>query len=341
MFEFLSHFFSLAASFMHVAILGVVVLIGLSILSWIGRTAHKSKVEASKCELVPVHESTIFTHKKSLKDRATRRSAAGRNSAAASTETETCKPLTAVIRFEGDVVATGRQGFAELVDEAISNKDRLKEVVVVVNSPGGGVAQYGQMYSEMERLRKAGLKLTACVDTYAASGGYLMSVPANRIVSAPFSMVGSIGVVSEFLNFSQLLKTLGIQALTLTAGEYKRTVTQFSEVTEEGKAKYLEQLAAIHRQFIKAVTTYRNVDADKVCTGDHWTAAESVELNLNLVDELATSQEYLFRLNQTEDLVELSKKVNRFERGVFRFLTRLADHCIERIAGKLSGNINV
>lgn len=337
MFEFLTHLFSLAASFMHVAILGVVVLIGLSLLSWIGRSANKSKVEASKCDLVPVHESTQISYKKSLKSRTRHNHPLARGKG----ETETCHQLTAVLRFEGDVVATGRQGFAELVDEVVSNKERLKEVVVVVNSPGGGVAQYGQMFSEMERLRKAGLKVTACVDTYAASGGYLMSVPANRIVAAPFSMVGSIGVVSEFLNFSKLLKNLGIQALTMTAGEYKRTVTQFGEVTEEGKAKYLEQLAAIHRQFIKAVTTYRQVDAAQVCTGDHWTAAESVELGLNLVDELATSQEYLFKLNQTEDLVEMSKKVNRFEKGVFRFLTRIIDHFVDRVAGKISGGINL
>jgi signal peptide peptidase SppA len=348
--NFFNHFIAIATSVLHlvlvltevlgaVAVLVMMVLICKSIFKALGHAADKDKAETKKtCALEHVHESTMFALRKRLDGGIACGSpvAAGQSNAGAK-----CQKLAAVITFDGDVMATGRQGFAELVDEAIRNKERLSEVVVVVSSPGGGVAEYGQMNSEMERLRRAGLNLTACVDTYAASGGYLMSVPAHRIIAAPFAMVGSIGVVSEFLNFSELLNTLGVKAMTMTAGKYKRTLTQFGDVTEEGKEKFLEGLKAIHRQFIKAVTTYRVVDADAVCTGDHWTAAESMELNLNLVDELATSQEYLFRLNQSQDLVVLSKKSNRFEKGIFRFLTRLADHCMDRVADRIAGGMHL
>jgi len=293
--------------------------------------------------LFQLHKTTIYTGKRSIKSRMAAELKSNGNRAAAQPAAPApaqapAKPL-AVLRFDGDIYASGRVQFARLVDELVVNKDRVAGAVVVVSSPGGGVAQYGQLYAEMERLRKAGIPLTVCVDTYAASGGYLMSVPANKIVAAPFATVGSIGVVSEFVNAHGFLKQLGFEPLTLTAGKYKRTVTPMGEITDEGKAHFQEQLNAIHRLFIAAVQKYRKVDPDKVCTGDHWTAQESVEQNLNLVDELATSQEYLLQANQENDLVFFSERRNPFERGIFRFLTRLSDHILERLTSIFMGGM--
>lgn len=166
-----------------------------------------------------------------------------------------------------------------------------------------------------------------------------MSVPAHRIVAAPFSMVGSVGVVSEFINFNRLLKGLGADPLTLTAGNMKRTVTPLSEVTEDGKQAYLQQLAAIHRQFIAVVKKYRNVDETVVCNGNDWTAAESVEQNLNLVDELATSQDYLFRANQEENLVFISKPVNPYEKGILSLARRITHMLVESVADRFGARI--
>ena len=105
---------------------------------------------------------------------------------------QTPKPIL-VLNFQGDIRAKQHRSFAKLVDEAIVNRDELDEVVVVINSPGGMVSQYGHLYSQMERIRQAGLSLTACIDVVGASGGYLMSLPANNILAAPFAVVGSVG----------------------------------------------------------------------------------------------------------------------------------------------------
>jgi len=363
---FFAGLYSFLAGFLHIALMSVGVAIGLAIFFLVVSRLRKGRKKAAcKKDLFQVHETTVYDRQDSIAKRlADEGKQCDKHDHDAQAEDDeepadeapadpeetvvevkptaadkvcAAKPV-AVLRFEGDVYASGRDGIARLIDELIVNKDRFSKAIVIVDSPGGGVAHYGQLFAEMERIRKAGITLEVCVDTYAASGGYLMSVPAHKIIAAPFAMVGSIGVVSEFLNFHELLRKLGIQPLTLTAGKHKRTVTQFSEVTDDAKQKYLEQLEAIHRQFIKAVTTYRKVDADKVCTGDHWTAQESVDLGLNLVDELATSQEYLLKVNQDNELVFLSEKEDPFSKGIFRFITKLADHLIARIFARISGD---
>jgi serine protease SohB len=240
------------------------------------------------------------------------------------------RPVVAV-RFDGDLFASERKGFAQMVDEILVNRERVDSVVVVVSSPGGSVSHYGQMFSEMERIRESGLNLTVCVDTTAASGGYLMSLPAHKIVAAPYAMVGSIGVVSEFVNGYEFLKERGIEPITMTAGKYKRSVTPIGQITEEGKQHFQERLEAIHRLFIVSVKKYRDVDADRVCNGDYWTAQESVDLNLGLVDELGTSQDYLFKLNQANDLVMISQKKSKLDQGLMRVSMQLLDAIMSRL----------
>lgn len=340
-----------------IGLLGVGLLFLTSLFAILLQHLGKGKKQlACKKSLFQLYQSTSYqrhpsvSSRKAAEQKACARSGAQPGTAppvaaiatstgSAAMTTAAQKPV-AVLRFDGDILASDRRQFARLVDEVLVNKDRLTGTIVVVSSPGGGVAQYGQLYAEMERIRKAGIDLTVCVDTFAASGGYLMSLPANRIVAAPFAMVGSIGVVSELINANRFLRNLGLEPLVMTAGKHKRTVTITGEITDEAKAHYQQQLEAIHRQFIKAVTTYRNVDPDKVCTGDYWTAQESVELGLNLVDHLATSQEFLLEVNENYDLVVLMEKKSPFERGVFRFLTRLIDHVIERVSTRMRGGIS-
>ena len=119
----------------------------------------------------------------------------------------------AVITFDGDLRASKRKQVAALVDEIIVNKEKFSQAVVVVNSPGGAVAEYGLLYAELERLRNQNIPLTVCIDTYGASGGYLMSLPANKIVAAPFAIVGSVGVVAFVPNIHRLLKNFDIDPL--------------------------------------------------------------------------------------------------------------------------------
>ena len=215
------------------------------------------------------------------------------------------KQAVALITFKGDIRASERHSLSRLIDEVVLNKERFNEVVIRVESPGGSVTDYGHVYSEVKRLRDAGLKLTACVDTIAASGGYLMCLPAERIVAAPFAMVGSIGVVSFVPNVRRLLEKFLIEPRTFTAGDFKRTVTFTDNATPEQVQLYKQQLQLIHDQFKEALKTHRPfVELSKVATGEAWLASTSVGLDLKLVDEVRVSSDLLLELNRHFDIVE-------------------------------------
>jgi serine protease SohB len=241
------------------------------------------------------------------------------------------KKAIAVIEFNGDVRARSWKSFGELVDEITINREEISEAVVIVTSPGGVVTAYGNLYAQMERIRNSGLKLTVCIDTVAASGGYLMSLPADKILAAPYAIVGSVGVVAFVPNVRGLLKQLLIEPRTFTAGKWKRTISMTDDATPDEIARFQEQLQSIHQIFISSLKKYRPaVNLAEIETGDHWTAQESIEKNLGLVDELMTSHEYLLKLNETNDLLLLSQKKSRWDDRI-PFLSSLKTRALEKL----------
>lgn len=203
-----------------------------------------------------------------------------------------------VLDFDGDIKASAVKHLREEISTIISTANKEDEVVVRLESGGGMVHSYGLAAAQLVRLKEAGLTLTVCVDKIAASGGYMMACVADKILAAPFAVVGSIGVVSQMPNFNKWLKKHDIDYEMFTAGEYKRTVTMFGENDDEDRTKYKEELEQTHQLFKHFVTTYRpQLDLSKVANGDHWYGEDA--LKLNLVDELSTSDAYL--LKQMED----------------------------------------
>lgn len=199
-----------------------------------------------------------------------------------------------VLDFDGDIKASAVKHLREEISTIISTANKDDEVVVRLESGGGMVHGYGLAAAQLVRLKEAGLTLTICVDKIAASGGYMMACVADKILAAPFAVVGSIGVVSQMPNFNKWLKKHDIDYEMFTAGEYKRTVTMFGENDDEDRAKYTEELEQTHELFKHFVTTYRpKLDLEKVANGDHWYGEDA--LKLNLVDELSTSDAYLLQ----------------------------------------------
>ena len=125
-----------------------------------------------------------------------------------------------------------------------------------------------------------------------------MACVANTILAAPFAIIGSIGVVAQMPNFHRLLKKNNIDVELLTAGEYKRTLTMFGENTSKGREKMQEDLEQIHVNFRDYILANRdNIQIDQVATGEHWLAADA--LDLHLVDGLKTSDDYLIERMQS------------------------------------------
>ena len=197
-----------------------------------------------------------------------------------------------VIDFVGDMKASDVTSLREEISAIISVASAHDEVVVRLESGGGQVHSYGLAAAQLERIKAAGIPLTVCVDKIAASGGYMMACVADRIICAPFAVIGSIGVVSQMPNFYKWLKAHNIDIELFTAGEYKRTVTILGENDDEDRAKYQAELERIHELFKAHVVKYRpQPDIEKVSTGEFWFGQDA--LALGLVDELGTSDSYL------------------------------------------------
>ena len=218
------------------------------------------------------------------------------------------KPNVFVIDFSGDIKASQVEQLREEITAVLSIAAKEDEVVIKLDSPGGSVNGYGLAASQLQRIRDKGIPLTVCIDKVAASGGYLMSCVADKIIAAPFSLIGSIGVVAQMPNFHRWLKKHDIDIELLTAGEYKRTLTLLAENNEKGREKFQEELEEIHRSFRDYVSSHRpQLDIEKVSTGEHWLAKDAYALRL--VDKLSTSDDYLIDKSEQYNLFKIKAHV--------------------------------
>jgi serine protease SohB len=215
-----------------------------------------------------------------------------------------------VIDFHGDIMASEVGGLREIVSAVLIEAADQDEVLLRLDNAGGVVHEHGLGASELLRLRARGIRLTVAVDKVAASGGYLMASVADRILAAPFAVIGSIGVLAELPNFHRLLQRSGVDFELHTAGEYKRTLTLFGENTDEGRDKLREQLEETHRLFKAFIGRHRSgLDVDKVATGEYWNGEQA--LALGLVDELTTSDDFLLAARDDAELFKLRYKTRK------------------------------
>lgn len=215
-----------------------------------------------------------------------------------------------VIDFHGDLMATEVGALREVISALLMTASKEDEVLVRLDNAGGAVHEHGLAASQLLRLRTAGIPLTIAVDKVAASGGYLMACVANRIIAAPFAVVGSIGVLAEMPNFHRLLQQKGVDFELHTAGEHKRTLTLFGENTDEGRAKLREQLEETHGQFKSFIAAYRpDLDLSKVATGEYWHGEQA--LSLGLVDGVQTSDDYLLSARNEASLYKVRYRAHK------------------------------
>jgi serine protease SohB len=217
---------------------------------------------------------------------------------------ETKRKRIFVLNFHGDIRATAVASLREEITAILMVANDRDEVFLRLESGGGVVHGYGLAASQLMRVRDRSIPLTIAVDKIAASGGYMMACVASKIIAAPFSIVGSIGVVAQMPNFHKLLKKNDIDFEQFTAGEYKRTVTMFGENTDDGRAKFRKEVEDIHLLFKDFIAKHRpQVDIGTVSTGEHWPAIRALENQL--VDELKTSDDYLLEQNADSDIYEI------------------------------------
>lgn len=211
-----------------------------------------------------------------------------------------------VLKFKGDIKASEVESLRDEITSILTIAVTSDEVVVVLESSGGTVHGYGLAASQLKRIRDKGISLTVAVDKVAASGGYMMACVANKIIAAPFAIIGSVGVLAQLPNFHRLLKKHNIDYEQLSAGEYKRTLTLFGENNDKDREKFQEEIEDTHELFKEFIQDNRKqIDIEKIATGEHWYGKRA--LDLKLVDELITSDDYLYTASSDADIYEISK----------------------------------
>ena len=238
------------------------------------------------------------------------------------------KPSLYVLHFKGDISASETAALREEISAIVQVAKPNDEVLLCLESSGGVVHGYGLAASQLMRLKQHNIKLTVAVDKVAASGGYMMACVADKIVSAPFAIIGSIGVVAQIPNIHRLLKKHDVDVDVMTAGEYKRTVTMLGENTEKGKQKFQQELEETHQLFKQFVSQNRpHLDVEQVATGEHWFGQQA--LNLNLVDEIMTSDDLLLQAMKEKQLIGVKYVVKK---SLLQKVGKQAEESVDNIA---------
>jgi serine protease SohB len=214
------------------------------------------------------------------------------------------EPHLFVLDFHGSIDAKEVTSLREEITAILAVAKEGDEVLLRLESGGGMVHGYGLAASQLDRLKSAGLPLTIAVDKVAASGGYMMACIADKLVAAPFAIVGSIGVIAQLPNFNKLLKKNHIEFEQLTAGEFKRTLTMFGENTNKARDKFKQELEETHDLFKHFIREHRpSLDVDNVATGEHWFGTQAKDLDL--IDEIRTSDDLVTQACQQKKVLSV------------------------------------
>ncbi len=223
---------------------------------------------------------------------------------------EDCTGRTFVLRFKGDMAAGRVASLREEITAVLSVARESDEVLLCLESPGGMVHAYGLASSQLSRIRNRNIPLTICVDKVAASGGYMMACLADKLVAAPFAIIGSVGVLVQLPNFHRVLQRKEIDYEIITAGEFKRTLTTFGEITQKARDKVQQDVDNIHDLFKNWVKDHRpKVDLDRIATGETWVGIQAQELEL--VDEIGTSDECIVAACDARKVYEIEYVIRK------------------------------
>jgi protease-4 len=170
--------------------------------------------------------------------------------------------------------------------------DSIKAIILHVNSPGGGVAASEEIYTAVKRIRDEKKKrIVASIESVGASGAYYVSSATNKIYADKGSIVGSIGVIAQWVNYGDLLHWAKMKDVTLKAGAFKDTGNPTRDLTPAEQAYLQSLIDNMHFQFIQAVADGRKAkveDIRSIADGKVWTGEQA--LNLKLIDQVADFQ---------------------------------------------------
>ncbi len=285
--------------------IAIIIILGMS-LSKRGRLQEKLEVNNlnQKYDLMALALKRSVLSRKHYKQEAKAEKARQKAEKKAKKEPDGRKRIF-VLNFRGDIKASEVASLREEITTVLTMATRKDEVLVRLENAGGLVHEHGLAASQLLRIKDRKIPLTVAVDKVAASGGYLMACVANRIIAAPFAIVGSIGVLAQVPNFHRLLNKHGVDFEQIKAGEFKRTVTVFGKNTDKDRKKLKEEVEDTHELFKSFVAENRpDLDIKRVATGEHWYGTRALELKL--INNVQTSDDYLLAASKNADLYEVT-----------------------------------
>ncbi len=208
------------------------------------------------------------------------------------------KDKVLILEVDGIISAASKSGLLSHYESPVASlKERLrraktdekiKAIVLRVNSPGGAVTASDIMYEELKRFRKdSGIPIVACFMDVAASGGYYISMSADKIICHPTCLTGSIGVIAQLATIDKMLEKLGIEPVTIKSGKHKDIGTPFRLPTDEEKDIMQKLVMSMYNRFVDIVAAGRKMPRERVikfADGRVYDSAEAKELGL--VDDI-------------------------------------------------------
>ena len=173
--------------------------------------------------------------------------------------------------------------------QRFADDDSIKAIIIHVNSPGGGVAASEEIYREVKRIRDEKKKrIVSSIETVGASGAYYVSSATNKIYADNGSVVGSIGVIAEWVNYGDLMRWAKLKPELLKVGEFKDTGDPTRELTPAERVYMQCLIDNMYGQFVNAVADGRHAkvsDIKAIADGRVWTGEQA--LDLHLIDQIA------------------------------------------------------
>lgn len=195
-----------------------------------------------------------------------------------------------LVRIEG-VIMDSSKTIEEILE--FKNNDKIKAIILRIDSPGGGVVPSQEIYEEVLKIRQAGeKKVVVSMGTVAASGGYYIAAASDQIVANPGTLTGSIGVIMELANIEGLMNKIGVESVVIKSGANKDVGSPFRKMNSEDRAILQRLMDDIHNQFIEAVAGGRGLALEQVremADGSVFTGLQARDLGL--VDEIGNLQD--------------------------------------------------
>ncbi len=243
----------------------------------------------------------------------------------------------ALLRVEGPIIDV--RWYLDQVKDLMNN-DRIKGVVLRINSPGGAVAPTQELYREILRLKQAKPVVTS-MGTVAASGGYYLSCATNWIVSNPGTITGSVGVIMEFTNLEDLFSKIGIRSRIIKSGKFKDTGNPMRPMTPEEERLLQDMITDTYEQFLEAVLEGRSLEKEKILPyldGRILTGRQAYDLGL--VDQMGNINDAIEKATELSGLTEVPEEIYEPEKERPGLLAILFGESFARTLAAVSGSLS-